>query len=73
MPSEVEAGPTTDELEEMNASALPLQLEETPENVTVTQEKIHAIHRFLRRIMPTSETGFCFTARNLARHLYGII
>lgn len=73
MPSEVEAGPATDELEEMNASALPPQLEETPENVTLTKEKIHAIHRFLGRSTTTSETGFCFTAPNLARHLYGII
>lgn len=73
MPSEVETGPTTDELEEVNASALPRQLAETPEVAAFTQEEINAIHRFLGRIMPTPGTGFRSTAPDLARQLHGII
>lgn len=37
LPSGVEAGPTTDELDEMNASALPPSFDKTPEIAAFTQ------------------------------------
>lgn len=66
-PSQVEAVPASGGVDELNAGAVPPQLERTIELFTFTHEKTEALHRFLERIMPTPAACSRATAADVAR------